>query len=860
MKARAAPDVEDMRAILPLLLVLALPAALGGAADDDPDDDKTVAVEVRVSPLGNVNLTFYSYSGGFLDVIPGALNCSWLESGRTEYTVHGTCRGWLKPSEGDNGTLRLAGLVAALEQRGAHSVEVRLTSSGSNGTASQTYSPSTGVPGDVVIPLQARPDLLVPILLVLSVPLLLAYAVRRNLKGASADRKMNWIVWMHWTQLGVWLYWISSVNPVELSDYLLLVRPFGNLVLLALGVALYVAPPLVSMCACLTAMAPLLSSSKESLKVLVRQQLTAQASVQIPLGIFLVGMGSTSHFAAPTLSLVLAYVVYRGLAWLNWSMSYSEVTPLEAGELFDQATALARKAGVKISRLGLLRTRVPEQANAFAMSGDRIVLTESLVRGLTTREVNAVIAHELGHHKAGHVRWDSSKILFWVFVFGLGPALGWMVARYHLPTWFLTIPIGPLAVILLQGLLSQRRELDADARAADITGDPEGKIAALGRLAQLSRMPVEGRGIMQSIMSHPSMENRVLAIARRNNIPDLRALAILRNPDEAYSDSIGNLAFALNQNRGSQPGVRDPVFNLRARAGYLEQIRWLHLLGPVMGAFLLGLAMDKLLAPMSVSYFRYYRWIMLAVLLLAPPLLLGFEQAAHVLLGRGFIQRLRRRIAVRLAPGPYAAFTGIHPGSGVRYTEGFPDWDFGFITLENDWLVYRGEKARFAIARQDILGTSIVRGPVRWLREHRVEVLFRGGVFTLNLDFANPTQKTAQRTEYWISAWRAVGFPSRSYAAAPEPPPKLPQLPGMTTGRVGPLWFLAKTVLKIWLAAPLLYFTGMGLHVVGSVLVMFGAPVAVFLQVLPSILWPVQRIEEPAGDDQRLGMPELVTR
>lgn len=844
------------------------------AADDEPDDN-SVRVYVRPSPLGNVSFSFYNSSGAFLDLIPMALNCSWVEAERTSYQVRGTCRGWLKRSAGSpSGTLRLAPLVTALRRRGATPVDVSLmwnsealeASSGwkaggkhrlYSSLLSFTSSSDATVPGDVVVPLDSHPNLIVPILLVLSVPVLIAYAVRRRVTDAPADRKMNWIVWMTWIHLGAWLYWISVVNPTELADFLLLLAPLGNMVTLFLGVLLYSAPPLFTMGACLVAMAPLLSSSKQSFTRLLRQQLVAQASVQVPLGIVLVGLGgvdsSTSGF-----SLVAAYLVYRGLAWLNWSMSYSEVTPLESGELFDRASALAQKAGVKIARLSMLRTRVPEQANAFATSGDTIVLTESLVRGLTPREVNAVIAHELGHHKAGHLRFDISKILFWVFILGAGPGLGWLVSHFHLPTWSLTLPIAPLAYVMLQGLLSQRRELDADARAALITGDPEGKIAALGRLAQLSRMPVEGGGIMESIRSHPSMENRVLALARRHNIPDARALAILRNPDEAYTGSIANLAFVIDQPSAGEPGAKDPVFTLRERAGLMEQTRWLHLLAPLLGAFFLGLALDKLA---SVSFLFYRRHIGLAVLLLGTVLLLWLELMGHVLLGSLFVKRMKRKIAARLAPAPHAVFAGIHPGSGVRFTEGFPEWDFGFVSLEGDWLVYRGEKARFAILRQDVIATSIVKGPIRWLREHRVEIVFRGGVFTLNKDFAHPTQAAAARTEKWITSWISAGVAGLPTTSNPEPPPLLPRLPGVTLGRLAPLWFVAKTTLKIWLAMPLLYFTGLGnTLVLGVVLVSFGAPLAVFLRALPDVLWPVRQIVDTEDHPQPIREPQAVLK
>jgi len=102
--------------------------------------------------------------------------------------------------------------------------------------------------------------------------------------------------------------------------------------------------------------------------------------------------------------------------------------------------------------------------------------------------------------------------------------------------------IAPLGFVMLQGLLSQRRELDADARAAQITAIRRER-CRFGQVAQLSRMPVEGRGIMDSIIEPPSMENGFSPSPPPARIPDARALAILRNPDEAYDDSIRNLAF-----------------------------------------------------------------------------------------------------------------------------------------------------------------------------------------------------------------------------------------------------------------------------------------------------------------------------
>ena len=98
-----------LRRLFPLLCVLlSLPVAAQGpvrldkdAADDEPDDNN-VSIYVRPSPLGNVNFSFYNTSEAFLNLVPKALNCSWVDAERTSHHVRGTCRGWLKPSAGSS--------------------------------------------------------------------------------------------------------------------------------------------------------------------------------------------------------------------------------------------------------------------------------------------------------------------------------------------------------------------------------------------------------------------------------------------------------------------------------------------------------------------------------------------------------------------------------------------------------------------------------------------------------------------------------------------------------------------------------------------------------------------------------------
>ncbi len=709
-----------------------------------------------------------------------------------------------------------------------------------------------GLPPDLPVPLEAPLEawsVLVPLGVVLIAPWVLAHFIRRRATNASAGQKVNWMVWMNWINLGAWLYWISVVHPADVAELLGGLASSSYLVAVAAGVALWSLPPLIAVAACLVAMAPLLSSSPGSFLPLLKRHVVSQAAFLVPLGIFLVGSQVSSEEAgveSATVSMVAAYVAYRALAWYAWTLSYAEVHPIESGELFERVRMLARTAGVTVSRLGMLRTRVPQEANAFAMPGGQIVLTESLVNGLTPREVDAVIAHELGHHKAGHLKVNWSKILFWVYILGAGSFFCWLKARFNLPLWLMTLPILPLLFTVLQGLLSQKREFTADARAVEITGDPEGTIAALARLAQLSRVPTGDRGIVGSIMSHPSMEGRVLALARKNNVPDARALEILRNPDSAYA---GAPPPAATQPLPAElPHSRAMVFTLRAKAALFEQLGWIRLLTPLAGAFLIAAGIAQF-----SDYPAVDGWTTLLLLAVAP--ILALQLAFEYFIGRRFERRMRRGIARNIPPPPGATFVGLHPGSGLRYTEGFSEWDFGFLTLEGDWLCYRGEKARFAISRREIRNIAVVCGRPAWFRQRRVEITHAAGVFTIarNSTFATlaDVSRTARILRKWAAgaggwtsgSWTSGGWPS---GPAPEPAPALPSLAGMNSKRSTQVWIGLKTIVKVWLAAPVMMMAGW-LSPVMLAMATLSAPLAVVLRLLPGIIWPIRQPREPVS-------------
>jgi STE24 endopeptidase len=110
---------------------------------------------------------------------------------------------------------------------------------------------------------------------------------------------------------------------------------------------------------------------------------------------------------------------------------FNRFTPLQDGALGARIEALLRGTGFGAQGVYVMDgSRRSEHGNAYVMGlgrQKRIVLFDTLVRALTPSEVEAVLAHELGHFHHGHV----VKGLGWLGLSGLGicAAMGWLVAE-----------------------------------------------------------------------------------------------------------------------------------------------------------------------------------------------------------------------------------------------------------------------------------------------------------------------------------------------------------------------------------------------------------------------------------------------
>lgn len=85
---------------------------------------------------------------------------------------------------------------------------------------------------------------------------------------------------------------------------------------------------------------------------------------------------------------------------------FNKQTPLEDGELKTAIEAFAKKVGFKLDNIYVIDgSKRSSKANAY-FSGigpkKRIVLFDTLINDLSTEQLVAVLAHEIGHYKRKH--------------------------------------------------------------------------------------------------------------------------------------------------------------------------------------------------------------------------------------------------------------------------------------------------------------------------------------------------------------------------------------------------------------------------------------------------------------------------
>ena len=228
----------------------------------------------------------------------------------------------------------------------------------------------------------------------------------------------------------------------------------------------------------------------------------------------------------PLLVLILKIVEWTGALWWLWAWAalmvfqflmlvlapvlimplFNKFTPLPEGSLRERLLGLAQRTQFRIQSIQLMDgSKRSRHSNAFFTGFGRfrkIVLFDTLVQQLTETELEAVLAHEIGHYKKKHIprmlAFSAITSLAGFYVISVLARQDWFYRAFGFqPAAFNLQPSVIAPALLLFGLLagtvtfwfspvmhwrSRRYEYQADAFAARVMNEAQSLVGALRKL------------------------------------------------------------------------------------------------------------------------------------------------------------------------------------------------------------------------------------------------------------------------------------------------------------------------------------------------------------------------------------------
>lgn len=243
------------------------------------------------------------------------------------------------------------------------------------------------------------------------------------------------------------------------------------------------------------------------------------------LGVVVLASGMAENygvFAWLGISLVMLFVQwYFGPALIKWITKAKEVKESEAPEIHAMLASLAKQAGIPKPKLYFVQDNSP---NAFAFGRTQgssgIAVHAGLLQALNKQEVEAVIAHEIGHIKHRDVAVMTIAavvpiILYYAVLMFASRGDRDRGAGSFIAVWFGAIAAQLFGQVLVMWL-SRQREYYADAFSAYATKKPANLMSALAKitykLTPAQKQEGIGSNVMKSLyIAEPSIAERQMA-------------------------------------------------------------------------------------------------------------------------------------------------------------------------------------------------------------------------------------------------------------------------------------------------------------------------------------------------------------
>jgi len=239
-----------------------------------------------------------------------------------------------------------------------------------------------------------------------------------------------------------------------------------------------------------------------------------------------------SIFYVVTFFVLSSILIFVNLIYVKWIVPiFNKITPLDEGDLKEAIVTFANSVGYEIGKIGVLdASKRSTKLNAyFAGFGKtkQIVLYDTLIQKMTTKEIVAVLAHEVGHYHYKHIITGMMRSLIilagylgLLFVTlnieGFYTVFGFDNAFLGFGLILFMVLLSPLEIILgfLMNYISRKREFQADAYSAK-QYKADAMISALKELAKNNFSNLTPHPLYVKLMySHPATRDRITALEK----------------------------------------------------------------------------------------------------------------------------------------------------------------------------------------------------------------------------------------------------------------------------------------------------------------------------------------------------------
>jgi STE24 endopeptidase len=277
--------------------------------------------------------------------------------------------------------------------------------------------------------------------------------------------------------------------------------------------------------------------SNQKLRSWIRDELKSYviglviAGILIELLYFTIRVAPRSWWIIAWLGFIALFIFFAQIAPVVLFPLFYKFEPLDNEELKDRLMRLSERAGTRVR--GVFEWKLSEKskkANA-ALAGlggtRRIIISDTLLANYTPDEIEAVLAHELGHHVHQHifksifVQMGISFFGFW----GANAVLRWAVEQRQMFAYtsdFANLPLlllvsTALSLLLLPALnaYSRHNEREADLYCWRSIPSVDPFVSSMNKLCDQNLAERRPSVLVESLFhSHPAIEKRIAAAER----------------------------------------------------------------------------------------------------------------------------------------------------------------------------------------------------------------------------------------------------------------------------------------------------------------------------------------------------------